>query len=218
MSLESELVDLDAVRRHFALDAAILLGHSFGAIIAMEYALLHPERVTHLILLNPAPASHADYIRFREHRHAREARTLEAMRAIVDTPRYRTGDVDADAEYYRLHFAKALRRPERVEDVVRRLRAHFAPADIVKARAIEARLYAQTWDRPDYSAIERLGRRAVPTLVIHGEHDIIPVECATSITDALAGSRRVVLPECGHFAYLERPAEVHAAIAAFVAA
>jgi pimeloyl-ACP methyl ester carboxylesterase len=44
--------------------------------------------------------------------------------------------------------------------------------------------------------------------VLHGDHDLVPVEYATHIAEAMPGSRLIVLRECGHFAYLERPAEV----------
>ena len=216
VSLESEVADIEVIRGHFGLDAAVLLGHSFGAILAMEYAIRHPDRVSHLILMNPAPASHADWIRFRDRRRVAEATALANMKAIAETPEYIAGDIEAEARYYRAHYAGTLRRPDQLERAVSRLRVDFTPADIVKARAIEERLYAQTWDLPDYSAIDRLRGSRVPTLVIHGENDLVPLECATRIAEAIEGSHLVVLPECGHFAYLEQPARVRDAIAAFV--
>jgi proline iminopeptidase len=215
VSLESEVDDLDTIRRCFGLDRAVLLGHSFGAIIAMEYAIRHPVRVAQLILMNPAPASHADVMLFHDRRRATESAALATMKAIAETPEYLAGDIAAEADYYRAHFANALRRPDQVEGVVRRLRAHFTPADIVKARAIEDRLNAQTWELPDYSAIDRLRGLGIPTLVIHGENDFAPVECATHIADTVAGSQLVIVPECGHFAYLECPAQAHDALVAF---
>lgn len=57
VTLESEIADLDEVREHFHLDKVVLLGHSWGTVLALEYALRHPERVSRLVLMDPAPAS-----------------------------------------------------------------------------------------------------------------------------------------------------------------
>jgi proline iminopeptidase len=56
----SEVDDLDCVRRHLRLDTVAVLGHSWGALVAMEYALAFPEAVSHLVLVNTAPASAHD--------------------------------------------------------------------------------------------------------------------------------------------------------------
>src|SRR5688572_26385915 len=42
VTLASDVEDIDRVRRHFRLDAPALLGHSWGAVLALEYALRHP--------------------------------------------------------------------------------------------------------------------------------------------------------------------------------
>src|SRR5207237_5850787 len=125
-----------------------------------------------------------------------------------DTPEYADGDIRAEAEYYRGHFGNALRRSDLLEEVICRLRSHFTPEDILKARAIEDRLYAQTWMSREYDLLARLRELKTPTLMIHGDHDLIPLACASNIAEAISGSRIVVLSECGHFACLERPAEV----------
>jgi proline-specific peptidase len=216
VDIKSEIEDIECLREHFRLDAVALLGHSWGGVLAMEYATRHPDRVSHLILLNAAPASHADLLRFREQRQVAEAATLAKMRTIASTREYAVGNIDKEAEYYRAHFSSTLRRSDLLESVVRRLRTHFTPDDIVKARAIEDRLYAQTWLAPDYDLLARLRPLRLPTLVIHADRDLIPLECARNVAEALSG-HLVVLSGCGHFAYLERPAEVGDAIAQFVA-
>ena len=53
VSLASDVDDIDKVRQHFHLESAALLGHSWGAVLALEYALRHPERVSHMILMIP---------------------------------------------------------------------------------------------------------------------------------------------------------------------
>ena len=68
VTLESEMADLDEVREHFHLDKVVLLGHSWGTVLALEYALRQPERVSRLVLMDPAPASAADVNRFRKER------------------------------------------------------------------------------------------------------------------------------------------------------
>ncbi|HTM57930.1 MAG TPA: alpha/beta fold hydrolase [Candidatus Udaeobacter sp.] len=211
VSLESEIDDLERLRQHFGVTRFAVLGHSWGGLLAMEYATRHADHVSSLILMNTGPASSAEMMRFREERRNLDWETLEKMAAIAATREYGEGDIAVEAEYYRLHFHAASCDPRHVETIVGRLRRHFSPADIVKARAIEDRLYSQTWQAPGYDVSPRLQQLNAPTLVIHGERDLIPLEFARHIADTLPDARLVVL-NCGHFAYLERPAGVRDAI------
>jgi proline iminopeptidase len=136
-------------------------------------------------------------------------RTISARRAFA------AGEIEVEAEYYRAHFSSTLRRPEHLERIVQSLRLDFTPLDILKARAIEARLYAQTWLKPEYDLRPKLRRIETPALVIHGDRDLFPLDCARSLAESLPRSKLVLLNECGHFSYLERPAEVQIAIADF---
>src|SRR6266496_5642537 len=65
VSLQSEITDLDAVRAHYQLETVAVLGHSWGGLLALEYALRHLQHVSHLLLMNTAPVSHADLVMFR---------------------------------------------------------------------------------------------------------------------------------------------------------
>src|SRR5262249_33818314 len=46
VTVESEVEDLDRLRRHFGLATLALLGHSWGAVLALEYATRHPDRTS----------------------------------------------------------------------------------------------------------------------------------------------------------------------------
>ncbi len=83
VTIESEVDDIDRLRDYFGFGSIALLGHSWGVLLALEYATRHPDRVSHLILMNSSPASHADLLRFRQQREAAEAGTLATMRAIA---------------------------------------------------------------------------------------------------------------------------------------
>lgn len=216
VTIESEVDDLDRLRQHFGLDQLALLGHSWGCILALEYATRYPDRVGHVVLMNPPPASHRDLQMFRAHREATEADTLAAMRAIAETRAFQDGDIQAEAEYYRMHFSRAVHRPELIDAIVARLRVHFTPEDILKARAIEERLYERTWLKPAYDLTERLEGFDRPTLVLCGRQDFFPMSIATNVAAASTAAKLAVLDDCGHFAYAERWEAAKQAIESFL--
>ena len=51
MTLQTVVEDLEALRQHLKQDRLVLLGHSWGGMLAMAYAVAHPERVDRLILI-----------------------------------------------------------------------------------------------------------------------------------------------------------------------
>ena len=212
VSLESEMADLEKVREHFGLESAAVLGHSWGGVLAMEYALRHPDRVSHLILLNTRPASHDDYLRLRQERALRTPEVMAKLKTLSAAHGYAEGNREAEAAYYRVHFGPAIRQQADLESLVQSLRVNFSAQDIRKARAIEDRLMQQTWLRQNYDLLPSLGSLRMPTLVIHGDNDLIPVACAELIAQAIPGARFVLLRDCGHFSYLERPNDVHKAL------
>jgi proline iminopeptidase len=212
VSLASDITDIDAVRTHFQLDAVAVLGHSFGGLLAMAYALRHPERVSHLILLNTAPASYDDWRLLRQDRLERAAADRQELRDLASSPGYQAGDPDVVAAYYRVHFRAALRRPEHLDTVMRCLRASFTREGILKAWAIEERLDADTRLSRAFDMLPQLRELRIPTLVIHGACDLVPLACAAHIAGAIPGARFVAVKDCGHFSYLECPDDLRQAL------
>jgi proline iminopeptidase len=219
VSLRSDVDDLDRVRRHVGLESIAVLGHSWGGVLAMAYAIRHPDRVSHLILLDTAPASAGDWQFLREEfGRTRPAVDAAEMQAIAATDALQRGDLDADAAYYRAHFRMTLRQPELLEALVARLRTHSTADGVLLARAIEQRLYDETSHSRQWDLFPALRELAVPTLLLHGEHDFIPVELAARIADAVPGARLSVLPGCGHFTFLEAPERVFEEVSRFCGA
>ncbi len=217
LTMATEVDDLDQVREWFGFDSIALLGHSWGGLLALEYAIRHPERVSHLILMNCAPASRADAIALRdESARRRSPAQTERMTELRSDPDFQAGDIDSEAEYYRIHFGATLSNPDYLDAIIGRLRSAFSEDGIVAARAIEDKLYEETWSRDEYDLIPALHRLDIATLVVHGDGDFVPIEVIRRIADALHGSRLVVLPDCGHFAYLEQPDRVCTIITGFL--
>jgi proline iminopeptidase len=74
----------------------------------------------------------------------------------------------------------------------------------------------QTWQDPAYDLLPRLSTLTVPTLVITGDHDFIPVEIADHVAHALPNAKLVTIKDCGHFTYLECPEAVHRMVEDFL--
>lgn len=215
VTIQSEVEDIEALRKYFQLETMAVLGHSWGGVLALEYALHHPNHVSHLILMNAAPVSHEDYLLLRQDRRERSPADIEKLKALFSDAKYQEGGPDAVAAYYRIHFRAALLQPRHLEKVIRSLRASFTKEGILKARLIEKRLVHETWLSSEYNLLPKLEGLHIPTLVIYGDHDFIPVDCAAHIAQAIPGARFVVLKECGHFSYLECPDEVRREIDKF---
>src|SRR6266849_603517 len=182
VTFASDLDDLDEVRQHFQLESPALLGHSWGTVLALEYALRHPDRVSHMILMNPAPASASDLAAFRQVYVQKLGADMDRQREMVASAAYKEGDPEAVAARYRLHFKPALKRPEDYEKLMATMQAGFirqGKEGIVKARAVEDRLMRDTWAMDGYDLLPKLQALSIPTLVICGDHDFIPGEIAT---------------------------------------
>jgi proline iminopeptidase len=218
ISLATDLEDIERVRQHFNLEAPTLLAHSWGSVLALEYALRYPNRVSRLILLNPAPASAGDAEVLGTAYTTRLGDVMKRQRAIVTGQPYMQGDPESVTERYRLHFKYALARKDHYESLMRTMRSAFiaqGPTGILKARAVEDRLMADTWQQPTYDLASRAASLQIPALVIWGNRDFIPRQIAEHLAGVLPQARMVTIEDCGHFTYLECPAAVRSALLDF---
>ncbi|HMB61781.1 MAG TPA: alpha/beta fold hydrolase [Eudoraea sp.] len=220
VTLASDINDIDSVRKHFGLDSMILIGHSWGVVLALEYAIQYTERVSHLILMNPAPASTNDVTTAFNTYLEKLGDSLDRRQlAIMESSAYKEGDPDTVTARYRIHFRPALMRDVDYESLMNRMAKGFqrqGKEGILKARAVEDQLLHDTWQRPDYDLLPRLGKLQIPTLLITGDQDFFPISLAEHIANALPTAELVVLEDCGHFSYLECPEKVESYLKKFL--
>jgi proline iminopeptidase len=216
VTLASDLDDLEAVRRHFRVEAPALLGHSWGAVLALEYALRYPAHVSRVVLMNPAPVSTSDVAVLRKFYLEKLGPDLQQRQQdIVSSAAYRDGDPEAVTARYRIHFTPAVKRRQDYERLMAAMHAAFVrqgKEGIMKARAVEERLIRDTWEVAGYDLLPKLRSLRIPILVVTGDADFIPVEIAARIARAAPNGKLVTIRDCGHFAYLECPADVRAAL------
>lgn len=198
-SFSAAIDDLDAVRQGFGIERANLLGHSFGANLALLYASRHPQHVASLVLANPGPPFRRDQ--------------QEMLGAAM---RGRIGAQDGE-KLQRLRLTEQFQRgdPETVEDFIRTLYIPFFrdPASASKISfdftelSAESALGEEAWMHELAQLDEQsiAGSVRAPTLVLYAELDPIPEEFARSLADSIPGARYEFLKGANHMAYYEDP-------------
>jgi len=205
-----DVADLEALRRHLALERIALLGHSAGGFVAQEYALAHPSRIDRLILCDTTPTNgEAFEASLNEELAARSARPWfpEAAGALRTMFTRILDDDEAIAlgrKMVPLYLADPDGNPALVE-------AFAAGIDIDPIRLQQA---------PPVPFDHRLALRELDTkaLVLVGAHDFICApRLARALHEALAGSRLVVFERSGHMVHHEEPDRFAAVVAEFLA-
>ena len=198
--IEDYVTDLDELRAHLGLEQLNLLGHSHGGVVAIAYAAAHTRRVGRLVLASTLARFHAE----------QEAAMVEGMRRHEAEPWYADAVTAVEAEQ-----AGGFSSREELSDLIRReLPLYVSRYGEEERRYLEG-LEAEVWNADAlklfneeiFAAFDLRGQLAqinVPTLVITGEHDFItgPL-CATEIADGIAGAEKVVVPDAGHFVFVE---------------
>ncbi len=199
-----QVADLEALREVWGADRLALAGYSWGALLALLYALEHRERVSHLALVSPAPVWRAAREVFERRLAERNAAPaiVEARRALQES-----GLRERDPSAYRRRLFELS------------VAGYFA--DWTRSRElVPFRITGRTQDAVwqslgDFDLRPRLGSLHLPALVVHGEDDPIPLDTAATLA-GLLHAPLVRLGACGHVPYVEQPEAFVAALDGFL--
>lgn len=205
--------DLEAIRKHLGLEQLTLLGHSWGAAPAALYAMQHPERVRRMILVGTIPPERRRLASaFQAMAAARDSVTLRRMAELSRIREATPGDLAACREYYQLWFTPFFGTSEAASRMKGDVCAG-SPESLKNKQNVDKYTFASlgNWDWKT-----SLGRVVVPTLIIHGELDPLPVESAREWAAAMPNARLLELKGIGHFPYVETPEVFFAAVDRFL--
>jgi len=177
---------------------AIVVGLSWGGMVAMRFALQHPTRVSALALLDTSAEVEPLNKRIRY-------RAFLALHKRAGFP-YAL----FEREVAPLMFAEKTRRtkPELVEASYRKAMG-FNRDGLAKA-GLAVMIHRK-------KILEKISAIRVPTLVMVGREDgATPLERSENIARSIPGAELVVLDELGHMSAIEDPPAVNAHLVPFV--
>ena len=204
-----QVADVTAVVAELGIDPLTIVGYSWGALLAMLYAIesaagrAGPAPVR-LALIDPAPIT-------REYRTAFEAEfalrqagpAVAALREELLASGLRERDPDAFRQRtFELSVAGYFADPRRARDLT--------------PFRVTGRVQQSIWrSLGDYDLREALGTLRVPAFVVHGRQDPIPLASSEDAARAL-GTTCTLLDDCGHVPYVEQPEMLFSALTRFL--
>lgn len=204
------VADIDTLRMALGYDQVTLLGHSFGGLIAMAYAMAHPDQVKALILMDTSEPG--DRFAEAEAKQIETARTPEdsvELARLMTSPGYAARDPATLSEVYKVRLRSMFLDPQRVGDLNLTLASRTAHNGAAVARLLGA-------DSTSLDLWPMLPTLNVPTLVVQGRADPMPVAMAKALVAALPQAKLAVL-NSGCFPEVEDPEGLVAAVSTFLA-
>lgn len=185
-SLAQMADDVVAVLDAAGEERAHVYGISLGSLVAQEVALRHPERVEALVLGSSSAGGYAAYM------------PSSFARSFL----FRVGTMSLEeAEWAAVAYTYAERtRRDHVEriftDVARRVSSPTEPLTYLHQAAAVA----------VHNAYERLYKVASPTLVVHGEEDVVvPPANALVLAERIPGAQLRLWPDAAHMYLIDEP-------------
>jgi 3-oxoadipate enol-lactonase len=172
------------------LDRVHLLGVSYGALVGVEFARSHQERLDSLTL-SGGWMTREEFVIL----------DLETSQAILNEASFKTWTMYLYSKIFGESFIRNVR--SEMEEMGKKLQERYRGLEHCLVRLIETQFafadrLAET--TPEY------GKIRTPTLVICGDHDmIIPRWVQRKTCDLIPGAQLEVARDCGHIVFLEQP-------------
>jgi len=188
--------DVIGLIEYLGIYGAILVGWSLGALIAIEVSLLSCKRLSGLALISGTP----QFVQSPDFPYGLSRMEVEGMAKKVHRNLRRALDG---------FFTRMLAPGEGCSEVVHNLLTSVAvPSTDVALQALEALVTSKVRDR--------LAAITIPTMIIHGDCDVICLPQASEfMLTQIPMSRLVVFSGCGHVPFLTQSKEFNARLVEF---
>jgi proline iminopeptidase len=210
------VADIEAIRCDLGYDRLNVFGHSWGAMLALIHAAVHPDSVERQVLVGLGPLDAAQSAVAR----ANLLRPLDPAEraALAALKQARKDALEADdlANHAEMHIRQMREFSARGWFHKPEAAAAFAEA-FAAGYDCNPRITPHVW--PSVMAMDIFGQiegLTVPTLVVYGCQDFEPITQAYLLRERMPRAEVCLINECGHVPWLEQPEAFYEAVASFL--
>jgi len=191
--------DLEALRKEFGIEKLNLIGHSWGGLLAMYYAVKYPNNLKRLILVDAAPVNTELLIKSYEKLVSMyDSTDWNYVQKLWNSDEYLAGDPEVHNEALRIGEGTVIANKDVIDDFMKaaafnKTTAKNAVALNSLATEMKLRIHVQ----------DSLSKIQCPTLIISGKEDFIVLEAPLLAKQLISNSEIVFIEGAGHYPHIE---------------
>lgn len=210
-TIDAYVTEIERVREALGLEAMIPAGHSWGGLLAYEYALRFPGRVAGLILMSPC----LSVTRWMKDVRSLVSELPDYVQSLIWSGEKQGDFVDPGYQHANDVFMSrhVRRKGERPPHFVRSNRMFNEALYTHVAGPSEFTIIGTV---RDYEGVDRIAEIDVPVLFVCGEHDSARPDSMREFAAMMADAEVSVIPEVAHLAFIEDEPAFLAAVGGFL--
>ncbi|MEM9919757.1 MAG: alpha/beta hydrolase [Bacteroidota bacterium] len=211
ISIAGMVDDIEGLRKELGIEKLNLLGHSWGGLLAMNYAVSFPENLKRLLLISPTSGSSAMRKRDEDLMLQRDSKEDKArMQAVQQTKAFEDRLPSAYEEMYSIGFERQFFDKSLVSKLDLKLPDNFYRNSLILFRFMGP-------DLQYYNLHGDLDLVKVPVLLLYGDYESTALESRAVLKASFTNSEYVEIKDAGHFPFIEKPAEFLTVVKQFMA-
>lgn len=200
--------DIEAIRKAFGLNKINILGHSWGAKIALLYALKYPDNIKSLVLTNAIPLSH-EYDSLQTIYYDRQSKKPDLQEKRMEIISRHISRIEIQQ---RLAFMYSLYNFNDIDKIQLTYPDNYADAQISLFRGL-----SYDYKKYDINLYPHISKIKAPAIVIHGDADGLSLTASEKLAGSLGNAKLIRFDKSGHFPFMEEPEKFAQTVNAFIA-
>ena len=198
-TVELMVEDLEELRKEFGIKQLNMIGHSWGGLLAMYYAVKYPDNINRLILVNSAPVNTDLLIKCYEKQISMfKPEEWEYVQKLWNSEDFLAGNPEVHNEAMRISEGTIFSNKNVIDDYMKV--AAFNETTAKNAVALNS---LATQMKLNIHVQDRLSKIKCPTLIINGKDDFIVDEAIQLAHQLITNSEIVFVEGAGHYPYIE---------------
>lgn len=211
ITADNFIADLEAIRAHLNIEKMNLLGHSWGATLAINYGKKYSKHLNKLILVSPAPSS-SEYFdqMFRNMQAKRSDEDTKELVKLMSSKEFEKRDPATFVKAIALGDKVNLVNQESINDL-------YKPMNFTDASANNLLLVNSIMEKHffEYDITEGIEAITSPTIIIVGDMDNVPFASTQLLQESLNARIEVLKPAC-YYPFFEASKDFTFAVKNFI--